>query len=310
MRRKLTYTALVKTATLVCFLLAMPLCASASDTTHIAFTSERDGNAEIYIMDINGKNLRNLTNHPASDFSPAFSPDGRWIAYVSNRDIHLINLATKEKHLLTDGKEPDWSPDSKFIVFVSKRAGRSDIYKMNINGEEVQQLTNDADNYNPSWSPDGQWIAFSSKQDGIPLSVYVMTADGRRRRKLAQGLNPSWSPDGKQIAYTLGIAGNGIYVMSARGQNSRRVTPENVWSDQPAWSPDGQWIAYEVELDPWGDEPDANIYLISPDGGNPRRLTNHPAMDTFPAWGPAGFSLSVFPTERTQTTLWGKLKQF
>lgn len=311
MRSKLIYTPLQTTVIFVYFLLVVGFYAQASDITHIAFSSRRTGNSDIHILDIEGKNIQNLTNHPALDFSPTFSPNGRWMAYVADQDIYLMNLATEERHRLTAGNAPDWSPDTESIVFVSKRSGKSNIYKIDINGEEVQQLTNEASNGGPSWSPDGEWIAFSSNRDGgIFSSVYVMTADGRRQRRLARGHSPSWSPDGKQIAYTLDIAGSGVYVMSAEGQNSRRVTPENIWSENPAWSPDGQWIAYEAEIEnPWGNpNRDSNIYLISPISGKPRRLTTHPARDRFPAWVPEGF-LSVSPTEKTQTTLWSRLKK-
>lgn len=311
MKRKLIYIPLQTTMIFVYFLLAVGFYAQASDPTHIAFTAKRDGNAEIYIMDTNGKSIQNLTNHPATDFSPTFSPNGRWMAYVSNRDIYLMNLATEERHYLTEGWGPDWSPDGESIVFVSMRSGEVNIYKIDINGEEVQQLTNEGSNGGPSWSPDGKRIAFSSNRDGDIVSwVYVMTADGRRQRGLAQGYNPSWAPDGKRIAYTLGIAGSGIYVMNAEGKNSRRLTPENTWSENPSWSPDGQWIAYDMEIEnPWGNpNRDSNIYLISPIGGKSHRLTDHPTMDTSPAWVPEGF-LSVSPTEKTQTTLWSRLKK-
>ena len=311
MRRKFAYTMLRYVMLLACCLLVVDVCGQASDITHIAFASRRTGNSDIYIMDIEGKNIQNLTDHPATDFSPTFSPNGRWMAYVSNQYIYLMNSGTKERHRLTEGNSPDWSPDGESIVFVSKRAGKPNIYKTDINGEEVQQLTNEGGNGSPSWSPDGQWIAFSSNRDGdISSWVYVMTADGRRQRRLTQGRNPVWSPDGKKIAYILDIAGSGVYVMSAAGQNSRRVTPENIWSENPAWSPDGQWIAYDAELEnPWGNlNRDSNIYLISPAGANSRRLTDHPAKDGFPAWVPEEF-LSVSPSAETQTTLWGRLKQ-
>ena len=91
MKRKRIYIMLGSVILLACCLLTVNLCVSASDVTHIAFSSERDGNYDIYIMDIEGKNIQNLTNHPATDFSPTFSPNSRWMAYVSDRDIYLMN---------------------------------------------------------------------------------------------------------------------------------------------------------------------------------------------------------------------------
>ena len=311
MKQKLTYIVSETIILLACFLLAVDVCGQADDATHIAFTSRRTGNSDIYIMDLEGKNIRNLTDHPAWDFAPTFSPNGRWMAYVADRDIYLMHSTTEERHWLTEGRSPDWSPDGESIVFTSNRSGQANIYKIDVNGEEVQQLTNEGSNGDPSWSPDGQSIIFNSNRDhGIFLSIYVMTADGRRQRRLADGSSPVWSPDGKQIAYILGIAGSGVYVMNAEGKNSRRLTPENTWSENPAWSPDGQWIAYETELEnPWGNQNrDSNIHLISPIGDKSRRLTDHPARDGFPAWVPEGF-LSVSPTRNTQTTLWGMLKK-
>ena len=99
--------------------------------------------------------------------------------------------------------------------------------------------------------------------------------------------------------------------MNTKGHNNRRVSPLETWSETPAWSPDGHWIACELELEnPWGNpNRDSNIYLIVPNRvREPRQITEHQAMDISPAWVPPGF-LAVSPTENTQTTLWGVLKQ-
>lgn len=327
MRRKLTYTAVVKTATLVCFLLAMPFCVSASDTTHIAFTSERDGNNEIYIMDTKGKNLQNLTNHPARDWQAAFSPDGQWMAFVSNRSgtnrIYLMNrnnnvIRPLTNHLRSTGDfDPDWSPDGQWIAFSFNQAigtSRNDIYKINVNTGDLQQLTDTGYNRFPKWSPDGDRILFYSlrKEEN---DLFLMKSNGKSVRRVRErrfgGGQPTWSPDGKQIAYRMtDLAGIGIYIMTDDGQNNRRITPENTWGYNPAWSPDGQWIAYELEVEsPWGNlNRDSNIHLVSPDGIETRQLTKHPGRDRYPAWVPEGF-LSVSPTVEKQTTLWGKLKK-
>lgn len=328
MKGKLIYTPLLTTVIFVYFLLAVGFYAQASDPTHIAFTSPREGNNEIYIMDTKGKNLRNLTNHPALDWQPAFSPDGQWMAFVSNRSgtnrIYLMNRNHNELrpltiHLASNGDfDPDWSPDGQWIAFTSKQPGvptpTNHIYKINVNTGDPQQLTDTGYNRFPKWSPDGDRILFySARKEGNDL--FVMKANGKGLRRVRQrrfgGSSPTWSPDGKQIAYEMtDLAGQGIYIMTAEGQNNRRITRENTWAYNPAWSPDGQWIAYELEVEsPWGNlNRDPNIHLVSPDGIETRQLTKHPARDRYPAWVPE-FFLSVSPTANTQTTLWGRLKK-
>ena len=119
MKGKFAYIALETTTILMYFLLAAALYAQASDVSHIAFSSKRDGNYDIYMMDTKGKNLQKLTNHPGNEYSPAFSPDGRWMAYVSNRDgnleVYVMYLNTRISHRLTwhsrHDVNPAWSPD-------------------------------------------------------------------------------------------------------------------------------------------------------------------------------------------------------
>lgn len=118
---------------------------------HIAFVSERDGNAEIYAVEPDGSGLTRLTNHPAFDGDPAWSPDGQRIAFRSQRD------------------------------------GNNEIYVMNADGTGVLRLTfHPGDDLRPAWSPDGQQIAFVSNRDG-DSGVYVMNADGSGVRRLADG---------------------------------------------------------------------------------------------------------------------------
>lgn len=324
MKRKL----MTFTAAFVCFLLAPLLCIPASDATHIAFTSPREGNDEIYIMDTNGKNLQNLTNHPAQDWQPTFSPNGHWMAFVSNRSgtnrIYLMNRNNNIIRPLTDHLaskadfDPDWSPDGQWIAFTSNHPGvpksTDHVYKINVNTGDLQQLTDTGYNRFPKWSPDGDRILFySARDEGNDL--FLMKSNGKNVRRVIErrfgGGDPTWSPDGTQIAYSeTDLAGVGIYIITDDGQNNRRITRENTWGYMPAWSPDGQWIAYELEVEsPWGNlNRDSNIHLISPDGIETRQLTEHPARDRYPAWVPASF-LSVSPTAEKQTILWGRLKQ-
>ena len=328
MKGKLIYTPLRTTVIFVYFLLAVGFYAQASDAAHIAFTAERDGNAEIYIMDTKGKNLQNLTNHPAQDWQPAFSPDGQWMAFVSNRSgtnrIYLMNrnnnvIRPLTNHLRSTGDfDPNWSPDGQWIAFTFRKgegpASQYNIYKINVNSGDLQQLTDTGYNRFPKWSPDGDRILFySDRKEGNDL--FLMKSNGKNARRVIErrfgGSQPTWSSDGKQIAYSeTDLAGVGIYIMTDDGQNNRRITRENTWGHNPAWSPDGQWITYELEVEsPWGNlNRDSNIHLVSPDGIETWQLTKHPARDRFPAWVPESF-LSVSPTAEKQTTLWGKLKK-
>jgi TolB protein len=124
-------------------------------------------NTEIYIMDADGRNPRNLTNHQAWENAPSGSPDGQKIAFVSNRE--------------------SWFPDGQKIAFVSNRDGNVEIYVMNADGSHPRNLTNHpAWDEHPSWSPDGQQIAFVSNRDGN-VEIYVMDADGWERRNLRHG---------------------------------------------------------------------------------------------------------------------------
>ena len=327
MKGKLAYIVLGATMLLAYFSLATNLYVYASDAPSIAFSSNRDGDYDIYIMDIKGKNLQNLTNSPTHEFKPAFSPDGHRMAYVSSRhdgnlEIYVMNLNTKASYRLTNhpwhDDNPAWSPDGRWIAFDSNREATYDIYKIEPDGENLQRLTHGGvdRNYNATWSPDSQSIAFASFREAP--GIYIMDADGGNQRRLANqpqsGRTPSWSPDGKQIAFSDIILGGhqdplfggtrDIYTVNVDGSQLRRRTRHPSMDIFPDWSPDGRSIVYYSR---WNQKTD--IYLIK--GGLGRhagRLTRHPAKDRDPTWVPTG-SLSVSPTMETQTTLWGRLKQ-
>ena len=138
-----------------------PLVVSAAPQAQIAFSSDRDGNWEIYVMDADGKNQRRLTNNRHDDWFPSWSPDGERIAFVSdrdgNKDIYVMDADGKNERRLTRNPSPDtnpsWSPDGKRIVFVSHRDGNKEIYVMNADGaRQVRRRTKDGrDDTDPAW---------------------------------------------------------------------------------------------------------------------------------------------------------------
>ena len=258
----------------------------------IAFTSSRDGNSEIYVMDANWDNPRNLVDNRASDFNPAWSPDGTQIAFSSERsgnsEIYAMNADGSNPRNLSNNSEfdrsPAWSPDGARIAFSSGFGGDSEIYVMDADGSNPRNLTNNsnlASNESPAWSPDGTQIVFNSSQE-----IYVMDADGSNPRNLTNNResdhSPTWSPDGMHIAFVSGRDGNPeIYVMDADGNNPRNLTNHSADDREPAWSPDGSQIAFVS-----GRDGNSEIYVMNADGSNLSRLTNNSVSDHSPAWSP------------------------
>ena len=224
---------------------------TAASADRIAFSSHRDGNREIYVMNADGSGVTRLTNNSAEDGSPAWSPDGRRIAFYSLRD------------------------------------GNYEIYVMNADGSGVTRLTNNsADDVTPAWSPDGRRIAFTSLRDGN-YEIYVMNADGSGQSRLtsnsAAAVYPAWSPDGRRIAfYSLRDGNYEIYVMNADGSSVTRLTNNSAGDFNPDWSPDGNRIAFDSSRDG-----NREIYVMNADGSGVTRLTNNSVVDYDPAWSPA-----------------------
>ncbi len=267
---------------------AVPNGTWSPDGARVAFSKrdERD-RSDIYAMDADGTQRRNLTQHPESDTSPVWSPDGSQIAFVSTRH---------------DGHSKD-------------------VFAMNADGTNVRNLTRlPTLDMQPDWSPDGTRIAFTSVRDRFAggdavAEIYTMEPDGSDQRRLthhnANDSGPAWSPDGREILilrsrglrntpYPERRGGRGFYLMDADGGNLREIAHFDSVFRGATWSPDGTHVAFGLAGD---------IMVIDRDGAGFRNLTNHPGSDYGPDWFDPRYSTAFTPAHRALFQ-WGWLKQF
>jgi Tol biopolymer transport system component len=266
----------------------------------IAFETYRDGNAEIYTMAPDGTALVNLTNAPAADRAPAWSPDGSQIVFISSSDGTETNFEIMKMNADGSGlvqlttnsavdADPGWFPDGR-IAFDSARDCNREIYVMNGDGSNQTRLTTDcAFHSDATVSPDGSKIAFRRGND-----LWIMDANGSNQTALATAGNldftPSWSPDGSKIAFASDRDGDlEIFVMNADGSNQTQLTTNTAADLLPAWSPDGSKIAFTSDRDG-----NAEIYVMNAEGSNQTRVTNDSAVDNAPDWQPAFYEFSGF----------------
>ena len=285
----------------------------------IAFVTNRNGPpGEIYVMNPDGSGQRNITNSPASETRPAFSPDGTKIAFVRDfKGIFVMNPDGSGQTQILDGASAgffsissfaNWSPDGQKLVFnglVKGSQDGSDIYVINADGTGLTRLTTDpADDSCPAWSPDGKKIAFASIRDRVPnevnFEIYVMNADGSNQTRITNNTkfdhSPAWSPDGTRIAFTSRRDDNfEVYVMNADGSNQTRLTFDGEQDSDPKWSPDGTRIAFLSCRDKRFGE----IWAMNPDGTGLVNLTNADGFDMDPSWQAA--STPFVPSSPTPT---------
>ncbi|MCB0156420.1 MAG: PD40 domain-containing protein [Anaerolineae bacterium] len=232
---------------------------SWSSNGDLLFTSERDGNRELYLLNAGDSQPRNLSQHPADDQQPAWSPDGRELLFSSGRD------------------------------------GSFNIYRLALDSGQVTRLTNSRgfDEW-PAWSPDGQYIAFVSTRDGGNQEIYVMDRDGGNLRRLtndpAADTTPIWSPDGRNLLFVSERQGSAdLYLVATSGGEVIQLTADSANELAPIWSPDGRTIAFVVET-----VENADIFTL-PAPTPPftvvprsawRQITDTPARESYPTWGP------------------------
>jgi TolB protein len=279
----------------------LPLSAAAtypgSLDGRLAIASLVGGNFDIYTVLPSGDALLRLTNDPLFDACPAWSSDGKRLAFCHGVqaqtgiiDVWTMKANGTDKFQVTDlgGRSffPDWSPNGSRIAFNSRPAGATSfhLYAINPDGSGLVQLTTGAANETyPAWSPDGSKIVFISDRTGVG-QVWVMDANGANQTQLTfddvwKDQVPDWSPDGSKIAYAAGDPGD-IRVMNADGSHDHLVVGGPTDDFGTAWSPDGGQIAF-LRFD------NRTVYVVNADGSGEHAVRSF-GLQAVPAWQPRG----------------------
>lgn len=254
----------------------------------IAYSSE-DG--AIWVMHADGSNRRQVTRtrHPAYDFDPSLSPDGRRVVFRTSRGryapdpngtgvqgIFVIDVDGSNEHQIQPprgGLFPDWSPDGRRIAFSTLLAnGTETIVTTDPDGTHLRE-TGVVRGECAEWSPDGSRLAYCHHPGNGDFDVWVMDADGSHRRQLTRGPGRdypgAWSPDGRQLAFGSQRHGSfDVYVMNADGSDQRRLTNTGDEESPVAWLPDGHIVYSSFH----GDQPLPDWFLTNRDGTGTRSL--------------------------------------
>lgn len=263
-------------------------------TTRVVFTSDREGNSEIYTMYSDGTDVKRLTDNIYTDIHPCYSNDGREIVFTSDRggDFDLYRMkadgtgVTKLTATSLQASYPDWSPDGSLIVFMLSDdidPDEGEIALINVDGSGFRVLSGAGTGSRPVWSDDGSSILLSSRRSGS-AEIYLMDPDGNNIRQITHsGSNKRFarlSPDGENIVFTE-ISPSGadaqIHVINADGTVDKVLTDKGNLNTLPCWSSDGKYIFFEsARLG------NSEIYRMDADGTNQVNLTRDESENSTP----------------------------
>jgi TolB protein len=259
--------------------------------TRIAFVAGEKGQSHLYMIDIDGRNLRRLTDTPSIVMGPAWSPDGTKLAYLSYESgapaIYIMNVMTMAKTRFSSfeglNSSPSFSPDGEKIALTLSKDGNPEVYIISLDGEDRKRLTYYSGiDTSPTWAPNGIELAYTSDRAGSP-HIFVTDVQGLSPRRISYGsyynTSPAWSPEGDLIAYVSRVEGRfQIFASDPFGISSTQLTYSGS-NEDPDWSPDGMHLVFCSTAGG-----NSAIYIMNRDGGNKTRIFDGLVRPRNPSW--------------------------
>ncbi len=263
-------------------------------TSKIAFVNRQKNIKEVYITDILGKKIRQITRHKHLTVSPRFVPGTTLLSYTSyhsgNQNLYITDLGQNQTTRALSRRKglnlaPAWSSNGTFMILTLSKSGNPDLYLLNRKGIIVEQLTSRSGiNVSPTLSPDNKHLVFVSDRSGKPQLYYMNMASRKIKRltfKGSENAEPNWSPTNNLIVYS--SLRNGVYQIFTlnpfNDETPQQVTKDLSHHESPCWSSDGNQIIFTKR-----DGTMNRIYAIMKNGSYQRKLFNFPGSQTYPQW--------------------------